>query len=64
VELAALIRAQVAQRRVADDLPDAAAQVSARHWESLDRTGYQAAMLSLWSDCWALLSGRLLGVYE
>src|SRR5918995_1625313 len=51
VELAPLLRAHVAQRRVAVYLLDAAAQVGARHWQSLDRTGYPAAMLSLWSDC-------------
>jgi hypothetical protein len=32
VELAALFVAQIGERRVADDLLDAAAQLDARHW--------------------------------
>jgi hypothetical protein len=49
--LAALPVAHLREWWVADDLPGPAAQRDARHWQSLDRTGYQAAMLSLWSDC-------------
>ena len=38
VELAPLRIVHFGQRRVADDLLDAAAQLGARHWQSLDRT--------------------------
>jgi hypothetical protein len=37
VELSTLKLAHVAQRRVADDLLDAAAQLGARHWRRVDR---------------------------
>ena len=36
MELPTLVFAELRERRVADDLADAAAQVSARHWRSLD----------------------------
>jgi hypothetical protein len=36
VELVALQVAHVAERRVGDSLPDAAAQLGARNWSSLD----------------------------
>jgi hypothetical protein len=39
VERAALLRRHVTQRRVGDDLSDAAAQLGARHWRRVDRAG-------------------------
>jgi hypothetical protein len=43
-ELAPLIRAHVAQRRVGGHLLDAAAQLGARHWQRLDRMDPSLAM--------------------
>ena len=42
MELSTLKIAQLGQRRVADDLLYAAAQLGARHWRSVDRAGYWA----------------------
>ena len=39
VELAPLEVAHLGERRVSDDLFDAAAQLRASHWERLDRAG-------------------------
>jgi hypothetical protein len=40
VELAPLTRVHLGQRRVADDLADAAAQRDARHWRRVEGAGY------------------------
>src|SRR5687768_10630803 len=44
VELPTLLVAHLDQRRVPDDLLDAAAELGARHRQSLRWTGYSAAM--------------------
>ena len=42
MNLAPLPVVHLHERRVADDLLDAAAEVGARHWQSLRRSGYLA----------------------
>ena len=46
MELTALVRAHGAERRVADDLPDAAAQLGARHWRRVDSSGDSGRAMS------------------
>jgi hypothetical protein len=43
VKLAALAFVHLAERRIGDDLSDAAAQVGARHWQNLDPTARRSS---------------------